>query len=140
MMTDLNRRNFASLAALGGVGLGLSACVGASAAINKSLTSASGSVTTAVASVPTTAQEAVTLWGIAKGIAEVGLTVLTASDPGAAAAITLAISLGDTAVQSLPSLAGDIQALGTAVSSVFDQSKTLLLTAAGSITAIANKA
>lgn len=145
-MTDLNRRSAVRLAVLGASAAGLSACVKAGAAstglttAGTAVASAGSTVAKVVAQVPATASEAVLLWGIAKGIAQVGLTVLELSDPGLAATITLALNVGQKAVDSLPGLAGNVEALGDAVSTVFQQTQALLLNAAGSITAVANKA
>lgn len=99
-------------------------------------------MTTAVATVPVTAASAVSLYGIAKGIAEVGLTVLELTPQGAvaAAAISAAIALADPIVASLPTLAGDVEALGKAVSTVITQTNALLLAGAPVISVVANKA
>lgn len=136
-MTDLDRRSAVRLAILGGGGAFLAGCAAQSAA----LTGAAGSVTTAVATVPVTAASAVSLYGIAKGIAEVGLTVLELTPQGAvaAAAISAAIALADPIVASLPTLAGDVEALGKAVSAVITQTNTLLLAGAPVISVVANK-
>lgn len=139
-MKSLDRRNFSRLATVGGAAALLTACGAQAAKINTSLSTAAGAVTTATASVPVTAAQAVNLYGIAKGIGEVALTALALTPGGApiAAIITAAFAAADPIVKDLPTIAGDVAELGTAVSNLIKHTNDILLAAAPSITAVAN--
>lgn len=95
--------------------------------------------TTTAPAVPAAASQAVTLWGIVKGVAEAAITVLSIVDPPAGVALGTSIALVDVLVSLLPMLEAGSEQLLASVGAIQGHSQTVLIAAAPSITVIPNK-
>jgi hypothetical protein len=115
-LDDLSKRNLGK--AMAGMAiLALGGC-GANAATNAT-TAVTGAVGAVTATISTTVSEATQFWATIKGFAEVGAAALTIANPVAGAAVTAAITAGDSIIASLPGLGTDIVAVGNALGQLF---------------------